>query len=344
MGQEGPVRHVDAGRGFGAREYVTRSENPVFDGRARGSAWLGANLGEAGRARKSRSSSRNCSRIARAPRLAAFARRAFHGQAGKRDFPHQPRGGSKPRGGVGPMRSIRCAFAPISMSTAFKPWREFDWIGGEIKIGGVVSRRSTNGRCGATNVNPVNGRRDLDIPGSLRAAFGHKTSGFISSVRDGGEVCGRRCRGSARCRHVGATRCVPAVCQWRCSGASFAAAAISSTGKRRGCRRKASPRERRSRKSRANGNARIAAPTRPTFGRMWSRLRRGRPQRCNSAIRLEVSQRLPPIPAPAIELVDQRRDRQCAPLRRASSRQMPRSLRIQSTAKPKSNLPATMVL
>ena len=52
------------------------------------------------------------------------------------------------------------------------------------------------------------------------------------------------------------------------------------------------------------------------------------------------------VPAPAahlldfgVELVDQRGDRQCAPLRRASSRQIDRSLRIQSTAKPKSNLP-----
>jgi osmotically-inducible protein OsmY len=45
-----------------------------------------------------------------------------------------------------------------------------------------------------------------------------------------------------------------------------------------------------------------------------------------------------------VELVHQRRDGQRAPLRRASSSTRPRSLRIQSTAKPKSNLPVTMVL
>jgi hypothetical protein len=45
-----------------------------------------------------------------------------------------------------------------------------------------------------------------------------------------------------------------------------------------------------------------------------------------------------------VELVDQRGDRQRAPLRRASSSTRPRSLRIQSTAKPKLNWSSTMVL
>jgi len=69
----------------------------------------------------------------------------------------------------------------------FGPWREFDWIGADLRIGGVafrVDRR--NGRCGATNVNPVTGRRDLDIPGSLRAAFGHKDIGVYLRALEGG--------------------------------------------------------------------------------------------------------------------------------------------------------------
>src|SRR5271163_1575346 len=50
-----------------------------------------------------------------------------------------------------------------------KPWEEFDWIGSEIRIGGTVfTVDRKNGRCGATNVNPATGRRDLDIPRSLR--------------------------------------------------------------------------------------------------------------------------------------------------------------------------------
>jgi GntR family transcriptional regulator/MocR family aminotransferase len=69
----------------------------------------------------------------------------------------------------------------------FAPWREFDWIGADLRIGGAafrVDRR--NGRCGATNVNPVTGRRDLDIPGSLRAAFGHKDIGIYLRALEGG--------------------------------------------------------------------------------------------------------------------------------------------------------------
>ena len=59
-----------------------------------------------------------------------------------------------------------------------RPWEEFDWVGSEIRIGGAVfAVDRKNGRCGATNVNPATGRRDLDIPGSLRAAFGHKNLG-----------------------------------------------------------------------------------------------------------------------------------------------------------------------
>jgi GntR family transcriptional regulator / MocR family aminotransferase len=70
-----------------------------------------------------------------------------------------------------------------------KPWEEFDWVGSEIRIGDAVfAVDRKNGRCGATNVNPLTGRRDLDIPGSLRAAFGHKNLGVYLLVRDGGEI------------------------------------------------------------------------------------------------------------------------------------------------------------
>lgn len=69
------------------------------------------------------------------------------------------------------------------------PWEEFDWIGSDITLGGALFRVDRrNGRCGATNVNPVTGRRDLDIPGSLRAAFGHKDLGVYLVTRKGGAV------------------------------------------------------------------------------------------------------------------------------------------------------------
>jgi GntR family transcriptional regulator/MocR family aminotransferase len=70
-----------------------------------------------------------------------------------------------------------------------KPWEEFEWVEKEIRLGDVafrVDRR--NGRCGATNVNPSTGVRDMDIPGSLRANFGHKDLGVYLTVARGGTI------------------------------------------------------------------------------------------------------------------------------------------------------------
>ncbi|HTW54166.1 MAG TPA: aminotransferase class I/II-fold pyridoxal phosphate-dependent enzyme [Stellaceae bacterium] len=70
-----------------------------------------------------------------------------------------------------------------------RPWEEFDWVGKDIRIGDAVfAVDRKNGRCGATNVNPTTARRDLDIPSSLRATFGHKNLGVYLIVRDGGEI------------------------------------------------------------------------------------------------------------------------------------------------------------
>ena len=68
-----------------------------------------------------------------------------------------------------------------------RAWEECDWVGHEIRIGGttfLVDR--LNGRCSATNVDPATGRRDLDVPGSLRAAFGHKNLGVYLIARQAG--------------------------------------------------------------------------------------------------------------------------------------------------------------
>jgi GntR family transcriptional regulator/MocR family aminotransferase len=70
-----------------------------------------------------------------------------------------------------------------------RPWEEFDWVGSDKRIGDMLFRVDRrNGRCGATNVDPETGRRDLDIPGSLRAAFGHKELGVYLVAREGGSV------------------------------------------------------------------------------------------------------------------------------------------------------------
>jgi GntR family transcriptional regulator / MocR family aminotransferase len=70
-----------------------------------------------------------------------------------------------------------------------EPWEEFEWVGSDIRIGDTLFRVDRrNGRCGATNVNPETGRRDLDLPGSLRAAFGHKDVGIYLIARESGRV------------------------------------------------------------------------------------------------------------------------------------------------------------
>ena len=70
-----------------------------------------------------------------------------------------------------------------------RPWEEFDWVGSDIMLGDVLFRVDRrNGRCGATNVDPVTGERDMDIPGSLRKRFGHKDLGVYLVARTGGKV------------------------------------------------------------------------------------------------------------------------------------------------------------
>jgi GntR family transcriptional regulator/MocR family aminotransferase len=87
-----------------------------------------------------------------------------------------------------------------------EPWAEFDWIDQEIRIGDAtfrVDRR--NGRCSATNVNPLDGRRDLDIPGALRASFGHKNLGVYLLATSAGRVAvGDRITGFSLRRGTGA--------------------------------------------------------------------------------------------------------------------------------------------
>lgn len=69
------------------------------------------------------------------------------------------------------------------------PWEEFGWVGGDIRLGGMsftVDRR--NGRCGATNVDPQTGTRDLNIPQALRRDFGHKDLGVYLIARNAGRL------------------------------------------------------------------------------------------------------------------------------------------------------------
>jgi uncharacterized protein YcbX len=69
------------------------------------------------------------------------------------------------------------------------PWREFDWVGQEIRIGEATLRiPSRIPRCAATSVNPATGERDMNIVKGLRAAFGHYDTGVYAEVVRGGCV------------------------------------------------------------------------------------------------------------------------------------------------------------
>lgn len=70
-----------------------------------------------------------------------------------------------------------------------KPWEEFDWIGNDISLGGVSFRVDRkNGRCGATNVDPKTGARDMNIPQTLRRDFGHKDLGVYLVANNSGSL------------------------------------------------------------------------------------------------------------------------------------------------------------
>eukprot|EP01037_Dinobryon_pediforme_P014311 gene14311-14434_t len=70
-----------------------------------------------------------------------------------------------------------------------EPWQEFDFIGKSLKIGSVeleVTKRIE--RCAATNVNPANATRDMNIPNTLMRAFGHTDCGIYARITKSGQI------------------------------------------------------------------------------------------------------------------------------------------------------------
>lgn len=71
----------------------------------------------------------------------------------------------------------------------FEPFSELDWVGRKVRLGHLTAEVALrNGRCAATNVNPETGERDRDVPGRLRADFGHKDLGVYLKILEGGEL------------------------------------------------------------------------------------------------------------------------------------------------------------
>ena len=69
------------------------------------------------------------------------------------------------------------------------PWKEFDWVGKKIKIGeSVLEVFKRTQRCAATNVNPENAIRDINIPNEINSYFGHLDLGVYAKVKKTGVI------------------------------------------------------------------------------------------------------------------------------------------------------------
>ena len=69
-------------------------------------------------------------------------------------------------------------------------WHEFGLLGKEVAIGPAARLRIVKRivRCAATDVDPDTGIRDLSIPDTLAASFGHGDCGVYGEVIEAGEI------------------------------------------------------------------------------------------------------------------------------------------------------------
>ncbi|MGE0024372.1 MAG: MOSC domain-containing protein [Hyphomicrobium sp.] len=80
-------------------------------------------------------------------------------------------------------------FRPNLVIDGPEPWSELNWIGREIVIGSVrLKIVERTARCAATNVDPKQGTRDMDIPAVLRRELGHIDFGVYGIVEAGGTL------------------------------------------------------------------------------------------------------------------------------------------------------------
>ncbi len=69
------------------------------------------------------------------------------------------------------------------------PWREFEWVGQEVRLGAARLRVAERiGRCAATHVNPDTAARDINVLKTLADAFGHTQMGVYAEVIAGGDA------------------------------------------------------------------------------------------------------------------------------------------------------------
>ena len=92
-------------------------------------------------------------------------------------------------------------FRPNIVFDGVPPWREFEWVGKHVTVGGArlrVLRRTV--RCDATKVDPATAEQDLDLPQLLQTHYPEHGAylGVYAEVVGGGTVAvgdGVRCVG-----------------------------------------------------------------------------------------------------------------------------------------------------
>ena len=69
------------------------------------------------------------------------------------------------------------------------PWAELDWVGQDVRIGGMCLRRATaTRRCAAIDVDPSSGERDTALPRAIVRHYGHPNLGIYLEVAEDGRV------------------------------------------------------------------------------------------------------------------------------------------------------------
>ena len=86
-----------------------------------------------------------------------------------------------------PINPLR--FRPNIVIDGTPAWSEFGWAEGGIAVAGMrLAGVARTTRCAATNVDPETGRRDMQIPRSLDALYGHMDFGIYVAARTSGRI------------------------------------------------------------------------------------------------------------------------------------------------------------
>jgi uncharacterized protein YcbX len=85
---------------------------------------------------------------------------------------------------VNPLR-----FRPNIVIDGASAFEELEWQPKEIRLPNVAFRFvERTGRCAATNVDPTTGARDMQIPRTLEATYGHKDFGIYLTAMSSGSI------------------------------------------------------------------------------------------------------------------------------------------------------------